>query len=176
MWLLDHTMYREKKAVKRVVKHLLMYIEQKQLKYILWSLAWRVVAPIVFVWWSSWWDVLVGCVVVIHCGRVVLVCRHCYCPFLLSIVVVCIVVTVGGALSFVVMALVSWWYVVVRGCGRARPFSAMCSSIMVKVVVVCFVLVSCGRGPLLSSSVSARRGEERPYTYLGSGSATRRVR
>lgn len=54
------------------------------------------------------WSMVVGRVAIIHCGRVVLVRRRRYCPFLSSIVVVRIVVTVGGALSSVVIALESW--------------------------------------------------------------------
>jgi len=44
-----------------------------------------------------------------------------------------IVVTVGGALSSLAVALASWWYVVVRARGRACPLSASCLSIVVMV-------------------------------------------
>ena len=44
-----------------------------------------------------------------------------------------IVVMVGGALSSLVVALASWWYVIVHARGCARPLSASCLSVVVMV-------------------------------------------
>jgi len=44
-----------------------------------------------------------------------------------------IVVTVGGALSSLAVALASWWYIVVRAHGHAHPLSASCLSVVVMV-------------------------------------------
>ena len=67
----------------------------------------------------------------------------------------------GGTSLSVVVTLASWWCVVVHGGGphimvvRRCPWLWPCSS------VFCFVLVSCGRGPLSPLFVRARSGEER---------------
>lgn len=97
-----------------------------------------------------WWNVLVVYAAIIHCGRVLLICRHrhgrCFASWSCAVV--------RGALA-------SWWYVVVCRCGHARPFSALCLSVVLMVVVVCFLLVFCGRNPLSPSFVRGRSGEER---------------
>ena len=91
-----------------------------------------------------------------------------------SSLLLCIMVTVGGALSSMEVALALWWYVAVHGHGHAHPLSASCSSTMVtwSSLIPCGPLSSMKDDDIchhhLSEQGVGRRG---PYTYLGSASA-----
>ena len=103
--------------VKRVTKHLLMYVKQNQIKHTSWSLLWssrhvRRGGPVVVVLVVSYWSIgpssspLSSIVVVVHASlpwlRV-----HC-CPWWWPS-------HRGGALLSMVVTLASWCCIVVRG-------------------------------------------------------------
>ena len=98
----------------------------------------------------SWRYVLVVRVIIIRCGRVVLVRRRCHCPMLSAI----IVVMHRGR---------GWWCVVIRGAGPRIVVIHRCPWLWPCLSVVCFVLVSCGCGPF----VRARSQEERAVYLPG---------